>query len=277
MKSIIKHLGLGLILTLFFSVSLQAANKFMDVETQNRSVAEFTSISLMCSADLYITQGNSQEVTVKADGKNINMLQTRVENGKLIIDMKKHFGSLNFHVLEVHVTVKQLDKISDFGSGDVKVKGSFKAKDLVVSLHGSGDFNGDLDVQNLKLNVKGSGDANFNGVKGTFELSVMGSGDVEGYGLQLESCGIESMGSGDVELSGTAKDLSLSQKGSGDFNGYGLKTETVNISNYGSGDALVNVSQSIRARLYGSGDVLYRGGADKVSVSAMGSGGVYKK
>lgn len=277
MKSISKHLGLSLLLTLLFSLSLQAANKFMDVDTQSRNVSQFTAISLMCSADVYITQGNTQEVTVKADSRNINMLQTRVENGTLIIDTKKHFGSLSFHVLEVHITVKQLDKISDFGSGDVKVKGGFKSNDLVVSLHGSGDFNGDLNVQNMKLNVRGSGDANFHGVKGTFQLSVMGSGDVEGYDLQLETCGIESMGSGDVELTGAAKELSLSQKGSGDFNGYGLKTESVNISNYGSGDALVNASQSIRARLFGSGDVLYRGGADKVNVSAMGSGGVYKK
>lgn len=277
MKSINKHLGLSLLLMLFFSVSLQAANKFMDVDTQSRTVSPFTSISLMCSADLYITQGNTQEVTVKADSKNIDMLQTRVENGTLIIDTKKHFGSLSFHVLEVHITVKQLDKISDFGSGDIKVQGGFKASDFVVSLHGSGDFNGDLDVQNMKLNVRGSGDANFHGVKGTFQLSVMGSGDVEAYNLQLQSCSVESMGSGDVELSGTTKELSLSQKGSGDFNGYGLKTETVNISNFGSGDALVNVNQAIRARLFGSGDVLYRGGPDKVNVTAMGSGGVYKK
>ncbi|MBN2638998.1 MAG: DUF2807 domain-containing protein [Bacteroidales bacterium] len=277
MKSLTKKIGL-LFVVLFAGYSLQASNlKFSDVISQNRSLDEFTSIKLMCSADVYITQGNTQEVTVKADSKNIDMLQTRVENGTLIIDVKKHWGSLNFHVLDVYITVKQLNEISSYGSGDIKLKNGFKADDFTVSVNGSGDLTANLEVHNMKLNMRGSGDSKISGVTGTFELSVHGSGDIEGTDLQLENCAVESLGSGDIELSGTTDALSISQKGSGDFEGYGLQTKSVSISNFGSGDAMVNVSQIIRAKLHGSGDVFYHGEPSKVLVSALGSGEVYKK
>jgi hypothetical protein len=266
------------LLAILVSFSVQAAPKMIDVSTQNRSMSAFTSIKLMCSADLYITQGNTQSVTVKADDKVINDLKTEVRNGVLIIDMKRSYGFFNnIRVLEVHVTVPKLEKVADFGSGDIQIKNGFKASDFTVTLNGSGDLTADLHVQNMKLMIRGSGDAKFQGVSGSFELSVMGSGDVEGHGLDLSSCSVDNLGSGDVELSGSTSDLSLSLKGSGDFNGYGMKTKTASVTSYGSGDALVNVTESIRARLFGSGDVIYRGDAPKVSVSSMGSGEVYKK
>ena len=266
------------ILAFLVSISVQAAPKMIDVSTQTRSLPAFTSIKLKCSADLYITQGNNQRVTVKADNKVIHDLKTEVQNGVLIIDMDRNFGFFNnIRVMEVHITVPKLDKVADYGSGDIQIKNGFKASDFTVVLNGSGDLNADLQVQNMKLMIRGSGDAKFQGVSGAFELSIMGSGDVEGHGLTLSSCSIDNSGSGDVELSGSTGDMSLSSKGSGDFNGYGMKTKTASVTCYGSGDALVNVSQSIRARLFGSGDVIYRGDPPKVSVSSMGSGEVYKK
>lgn len=264
-------------LMLGLSVQVYASN-LIDVNTQERSLPQFSSVKLTCSADLIITQGNTQKVVVKADSRIIDDLKTEVKDGVLTIEMKRHFaGTFNIHVLEVHITVPALHNVLNYGSGDLIIKDGFKATDFNLVIGGSGDFDGDLQVNNMKLSLRGSGDAKFKGVTGDFELSVMGSGDVEGSDLQLTSCVVESMGSGDTELSGETKDLTLSSKGSGDFSGYSLKATSANISSYGSGDAVVNVSESIRARLYGSGDVVYKGSADKVSVSTHGSGEVYKK
>jgi len=257
------------------SSSLLAKNN-VDVLTQDRQLPVFTSIKLVCSADLIIHQGNDQVVTVKADSDIIGSVETKVENGTLIVDVKRN-NYFNIHVMEVHITMTNLEKIKSLGSGDIELEGGFKTSNLIVSLSGSGDFQADLQAQNMELEINGSGDARFGEVRGSFKLSVSGSGDVEADGLQLETCMISSFGSGDISLSGNCIDLTMSQMGSGDINAYGLKSVNATVTNMGSGDMVVTVAESLQAKLNGSGDLTYQGDPAKVKVTANGSGEVYKK
>jgi len=257
------------------SASLHAKND-ADVLMQDRQLPVFTSIKLLCSADLIIQQGNTQQVTVKADSDIIEFIETRVENGTLIVDVKRN-NVFRAHEMEVHITMTNLEKIMSLGSGDIELEGGFKTSNLIVSLSGSGDFQADLQAQNMELEINGSGDARFGEVHGSFKLSVSGSGDVEADGLQLETCMISSFGSGDISLSGNCIDLTMSQMGSGDINAYGLKSVNATVTNMGSGDMVVSVAESLQAKLNGSGDLTYQGNPAKVKVTANGSGEVYKK
>ncbi len=257
------------------SASLHAKND-ADVLMQDRQLPVFTSIKLLSSADLIIQQGNTQQVTVKADSDIIEFIETRVENGTLIVDVKRN-NVFRAHEMEVHITMTNLEKIKSMGSGDIELEGGFKTSNLIVSLSGSGDFQADLQAQNMELEINGSGDARFGEVRGSFKLSVSGSGDVEADGLQLETCMISSFGSGDISLSGNCIDLTMSQMGSGDINAYGLKSVNATVTNMGSGDMVVSVAESLQAKLNGSGDLTYQGNPAKVKVTANGSGEVYKK
>ncbi|PKP30704.1 MAG: hypothetical protein CVT99_12095 [Bacteroidetes bacterium HGW-Bacteroidetes-16] len=257
------------------SATLHAEND-ADVLIQDRQLPVFTSIKLLCSADLIIQQGNTQQVTVKADSDIIEFIETRVENGTLIVDFKRN-NVFSVHEMEVHITMTNLEKIMSLGSGDIELEGGFKTSNLIVSLSGSGDFQADLQTQNMELEINGSGDAKFGEVRGSFKLSVSGSGDVEANGLQLETCMISGLGSGDISLSGNCIDLTMSQMGSGDINAYGLKSVNATVTNMGSGDMVVTVAESLQAKLNGSGDLTYQGDPAKVKVTANGSGEVYKK
>jgi hypothetical protein len=259
---------------LFTSSVLNAGNT--DVLTQDRQLSTFTAIKLICSVDLIIHQGNTQQVTVKADSDIIDYIETRVENGTLVVDVNKN-NFFNVHVMEVHITVRNLDKITSSGSGDIEITGNYKTSDLKVILNGSGDFQASLEAAGLELEINGSGDAHIGGIHGSFKLAVAGSGDVEANDLQLETCAISGSGSGDISLSGSTVDLVMSQMGSGDINAYGLKAVNATVSNSGSGDMLVTVAESLQAKLNGSGDLTYRGEPAKVKVAANGSGEVYKK
>jgi len=266
----------ALVLLVALTAFQAMAKPSIDVSTEDRPLPAFNSIKLICSADIILEQGNTQKVTVKADSDIIQYLETRVENGVLVVDVSKN-RLYNIHVLELHITMPQLEKLESSGSGDVVVKGKFSGNNLYVKLNGSGDFKADLNMTNMEVDINGSGDADFNGVKGQFKLSIRGSGDVSARDLQLETCNLSSIGSGDIELAGNAVDLTASQMGSGDVNAYGLKAVNVIATNNGSGDMVVTVVESLQAKLNGSGDLTYNGNPAKVKVTANGSGEVYSR
>ncbi len=245
------------------------------VVTEKRSTGDFTGIKLLCSADLYIHQG-STSVEVKADENIIKYIETTVTDGVLEINVKnKGFRSVT--VLEVYISVPNLEVIKSLGSGDIKFVDTFKAHDLLINMSGSGDLDADFDASNLELNVNGSGDTEITGIGGAFKVSVAGSGDVEAQDLKLEDCFVKNNGSGDIFLNGKTNNLTVNVGGSGDVEAYNLTAVRATISSNGSSDITLNVVEELQVMINGSGDVTYRGNPAKVDVSSRGSGEVYKK
>lgn len=243
--------------------------------SQERQVGDFTGIHQSTSADVFISSGNSNTITVKADEHAIDKLITKVENGILYIDTEK--GLRNVRTLEVHLTMKRIDYIKNSGSGDIKCMGGLAGNDIKVSINGSGDLDADLEAKNMEIRISGSGDVELSGVRGNFDLSVSGSGDVEAEELQLESCKVSIQGSGDVRLKGATAKLLVKQNGSGDVNAYGLKAVDVEVNNSGSGDIVLQAVNSLRAVINGSGDLTYHGAPETVDVMSNGSGEIYRK
>ncbi len=272
-KSIFRVLTISLLISLTFAAF---ARKASPVASEDRELPAFNGLKLLCSADVYIRQGDAQQVRVSADRDVIEYLETRVEDGVLVVDMKKN-RLFNVKVLEVHITVPMLDKILSMGSGDIRIDETFKTNRLFVKINGSGDLDALIDAQGVEMEINGSGDVEISGVKDEYNLIVRGSGDVDATDLRVESCTVNVSGSGDVELSGNCVAFTLKQTGSGDFNGYGLKAVNADVSGFGSGDIVLTVAESLRAQLNGSGDLTYRGNPTKVQVDAKGSGEVFRK
>jgi putative autotransporter adhesin-like protein len=246
-----------------------------NVKTQDRNVGNFTGIKLTCSADLYISQG-SLAVSVKTDDNLLEYIETEVEDGILNIGVKGR-GFRSVKVLEVHITVPDLEKIGSSGSGDIKFNDVFKANNLDIKLSGSGDLDGDFNATNMELKVVGSGDSDISGIMGKFKVSVSGSGDIDAEGLKLEDCYVKNSGSGDVTLKGKTNTLTISQNGSGDLDAYNLTAVSAIVSNSGSSDMTLHVVEKLQVTLNGSGDLTYRGTPGKVDVKSNGSGEVYKR
>jgi hypothetical protein len=246
-----------------------------NVVTEERETGDFNQIQLNASADVFITQGNENQIVVKADENLLDVIKTDISGDALKINVK---GNIRRYTdLEVHVTVKNLHKVSVNGSGDVQSRNKLQVKDFEVSINGSGDISLDLDAMDIKTSINGSGDVNLSGVNGDFTLKIAGSGDFEGNNFNLNNCSISVFGSGDVKLNGSANFVEIDQSASGDTNLFNLQAQDVSARLNGSGDVIVSVSKALKASLNGSGDLTYTGNPDMVDVSAKGSGGVYKR
>lgn len=245
------------------------------VKSQQRNVDSFSAIKLTCSADLYISQG-PQSITVKTDENILELIETKVEDGTLYVSVKGR-GFRSVEGLDVIITVPDLEKIHSSGSGDIEFEDVFKTSDLYINLSGSGDLDAEFNATNLELKINGSGDSDISGIMGKFKVSVSGSGDVDAENLKLEECYIKNSGSGDLSLEGKTNNLIVSQHGSGDLDAYHFTAVNATITNSGSADMTLNVVESLKVTLNGSGDLTYRGDPQKVDVRSNGSGDVYRR
>jgi len=241
---------------------------------EERKLNQFSSIENSCSIDMIIKQGDVQKVIVVSPDKYLSKIKTEVQGGILRVDVK---GSLSYRNEDLHieVTVKNLEEIVNNGSADIEIFGIFNTDHILLSMHGSGDLEGDFKVQDMKIRMHGSGDVEISGVNGSLDVRQMGSGDFEGESLHLASADFSMSGSGDAEVSGTAAMMEISQSGSGDFDGRSFVVKTAKIRKTSSGEADVHITDTLEARLSGSGDLNVKGNPNMTMISVNGSGEIH--
>jgi hypothetical protein len=109
-------------------------------------------------------------------------------------------------------------------------------------------------------------------------IRLKGSGDVTLYDLQQSVLDVGIRGSGDITAFGQVEHLNAEVAGSGDVGACDLVAMSAELSVAGSGDISAYVTQSVKARVAGSGDIVVRGNPPIRDHSVAGSGDIkFKK
>lgn len=265
-----------LIISLLINISVTAYSmnglRGDQVVKDERNVSHFSSISLRCSVDIFITQGENERIIVEADANRIKNISTTVKDQTLIIDTYNIFR--NVRVANVYITVTDLEGINVSGSGDVVTENPLKADDFQLLINGSGDVILYISARELKVKINGSGDAKINGDVDELFISVNGSGDIIAEMEEMEQCSVKMTGSGDLKISGEVDVLKIKQVSSGDVSAMKLISGQCLIDKSGSGDTKVFVNGKLMITSSGSGDVYYKGSPDVKSVISTGSGDI---
>jgi len=104
------------------------------------------------------------------------------------------------------------------------------------------------------------------------ELSVSGSGDIKFKNYTDDTLSLTISGSGDIIGDGNVETLTGRINGSGDLLLKELHSKSIKININGSGDAELWVSNSLIAKINGSGDINYHGNPKTVESEINGSG-----
>lgn len=144
--------------------------------------------------------------------------------------------NINPTVFKIYTNSKELKLIENSGSGDILLNGAISGEELNIEMKGSGDFTAhNLNSTKLSVNLEGSSD---------------------------------------IRLGGSTSEGSISIKGSGDIDAYALVAKNMLCSIHGAGDAKLNVTDSLKIKIHGSGDVKYKGAPAHISQSVKGSGSI---
>ncbi len=269
-----KSTSLLLIALLVSSLTWAQTKETVNLET-------FTKISFRVPGKLYLRQGSLQKVEIEGDKDFLKELDTRVENGKLIIgkEGKWNWGMNwgNDDKVNVYVTVKDIDAISVSGSGDLIGQTKITSANLDLNVSGSGSLTIEAAASGeLEADVSGSGHIDFKGSCDSFDSDVSGSGRITLDAAIRNGASVGISGSGKIEASGSAKEVKASVTGSGKVYASNFVVDKCEVRISGSGDVEINVKSDLDANITGSGSVSYKGNPGHVNSHASGSGKVRK-
>ncbi|MFK7929702.1 MAG: DUF2807 domain-containing protein [Myxococcota bacterium] len=171
--------------------------------------------------------------------------------------------------------VPLLTSLSQNGSGQIHVEGDLPELESVQS-SGSGS----IEVHGItpavsSVRAQGSGGVFLTGITAcSLSVDTSGSGESILDGLAVCDLDVRTSGSGSVVLEGTAERIIARVSGSGAVGNEAMVVQTADVDVSGSGDVELTVTESLRARLSGSGDAIIHGNPADRDVNTTGSGDV---
>lgn len=228
---------------LFVSIQTQAQwfNRIKGngiLKTEHRSLKDYDKIEVSGSFNVALVYGEEGDINIKMEENLLEYLITEVKGDKLIIRWKKNVNISTRRGVHIVVPFKDINTIVLTGSGDIICEDVIKATSFNTILTGSGDIIANIKADSIKAKVTGSGN---------------------------------------IELLGESHSLDVLVTGSGGFQSYKMITESANTKVTGSGDIGLFVSQDIIAKVFGSGDIIYRGHPKNQDIKVFGSGDIIEK
>lgn len=208
-----------------------------NMTTITRTTSDYDVVSVAGSFDVELVAGTEGRITLHGESNLLEYIETEVKDDKLKIKVKKGYNLRvsNGKKLLITVPFEEISTVALAGSGDVYTKDVIKANEFNMALAGSGDIIIDVDARKLKMAVSGSGDMTARGNADEAEIKLAGSGDIHAYKLQARNAEVSLAGSGDIR---------------------------------------VNVTDNLKARVAGSGDITYKGNPSKEDTKVSGSGSI---
>nr|WP_288934685.1 head GIN domain-containing protein [uncultured Allomuricauda sp.] len=179
-----------------------------------REVAEFTKLKSTGVFDVNIVQGDIQSVEITADDNIIGRVRTNVVNGELRLELLSDiYGDIT---LRANITVRQLDRITNSGVGDIVANNITTDQDFSISNSGEADIR-------------------ISGTASSLSCFNEGSGDIIAFDFLVIDADLEIKGTGSIKTS---------------------CAETLEAKISGSGDILYRGNPSINASISGTGEVI---------------------
>lgn len=286
------YLLLGLFLITSYSYS-QGTRGSGNVVKKDFQVSNINKVGNLTSANIFITQSESENLSVEIDDNLFQYLEYKSESG---IEIKLNGRSVSPTKFNVYVNVKDLKKIENTGSGNVSSTNTIKGTSFKLEQTGSGNVDLNLSAKEFKIEVTGSGnstiksDAEFckaehtgsgdislknDNVKSNLKIEHTGSGnvDVDVKGINLA---FTNTGSGDGKITGTSTNFKLENDGSGNVTGSAFTTDYCNVELSGSGDAEFTCNKEASIEINGSGDLKLKGEYKIKNIEMNGSGKLIK-
>ena len=226
------------------------------VQIEERHIGRFDRLIVKGSMEVKVQQGPSaQPLTIEAESNILPLVETAVEDGALIIEMKST-SSISIHKgVRIRVTTPHLKEAELHGSGDIIFAGLFRQPSLRIGLFGSGDITlaNAMVANNLDINLRGSGDIRGKILTGRDAVvSLAGSGDIDVSLGVPQSVRASLRGSGDIKIKGETAFAALQCSGSGDLECRHLFARQADVKIHGSGDGKLAVAEKMDIDLSGS-------------------------
>lgn len=181
--------------------------------SRERAVAEFDRVELRSGENLVVRIGPRSALTLHGDDNLLDLVDTRVEGGKLLIEASGSYRATRPVTIEVQVP--RLRALELLGSADARVLG-LAGGDFEIELNGSGNVEASGVADELDVELNGSGSVILGELKARqASAELNGSGDILLFAV--DSLRADINGSGDIRYRGSPVRVESDTNGSGDL------------------------------------------------------------
>lgn len=225
----------ALAMLVFITVSCEKVKGKGDVVSQNRDIRDYSGISLSLDADVYYTPGNTWSFRIDAQQNIIDVIETPVENGKVVLKYENGKVIGSHDQVTVYITAPDLSSFIVNGSGKIECDSLWYVPSAEMIISGSGSLYMDyINTSNLKCNISGSGNIEAHGgITDYSDLNISGSGNMYLFNVVSDTTYSTISGSGNMEVN-VQKFLDATISGSGNITYMGNPAVNVHISGSGS-------------------------------------------
>lgn len=196
--------------------------------TDQFEVTEFTTIESSVVGNIHIRQSPNVNVTAEGSEELLNILDVRMDNGKLILSMEeRHLRRYKGRAdkLVISIATPTLTRLNSDGVGNIGIDGTFTTPGLNIDSEGVGNIRADnLDAGSISITSEGVGNITLGGKAGNVEIKSEGVGNVNTSKLTARRAVVSSQGVGNVSCHATEY-LKVRSEGIGNVIYYGNPTD----------------------------------------------------
>lgn len=230
--------SLMLVVSVALSILFSSCEKITGegpVVTQDRAVQNFKAVSAGVSGRIYYTVSPTYKLEITAQQNILDILETFVSNGELIIKFRNGVNVHHHEEIVVRISGPSPEGITLSGSASFDLAGTVTGDQLDLQVNGSGNITSErvAVTDRLEATITGSGNITINdGTAKTTKTKISGSGNIQLSGVAAQDAETEISGSGNIRLK-AAQNLNARISGSGSV--YYLGTPQVSTQISGSG------------------------------------------
>ncbi len=198
--------------------------------TDQFDVSNFTAIETSVVGNIQIRQSSKTTFTAEGSEDMLNALIVRMENDKLVIDMKENFFNNLFRKrtknLAISITTPNLTRIESEGVGNIVLDGTFNTPELKIESDGVGNITADnLLTRKVVVESDGVGNVTLGGIADFVDISSDGVGNVNTIKLKAKRVKVDSDGVGNVNCY-ASEYIKVNSDGVGNVTYYGKPAKT---------------------------------------------------
>ncbi|HQW00097.1 MAG TPA: DUF2807 domain-containing protein [Bacteroidia bacterium] len=143
-----------------------------ELATDLRNVNNFSGLIVNTTANVILSQGESNSIRIEGEKDMVKEITTTIENGALII------AGNNNHAITIYVTATDINLVEVNGNAKIYANGLVNSDILLLKVNGSGSIRMDVRTLTVGMLVKGSGKIIVSGSTGDSYSRVIGQGSI---------------------------------------------------------------------------------------------------
>lgn len=191
---------LSILTAIIVLASCQYTSGSGDIKSENRTVTNFTGISVGSSFDVEVKIGSITEVRVEADDNIIKYIETEVSGNTLKIRLEDGHSISNAH-LKIYITTPALTSVKTSGSASVMVEDVITSKEkLSFKASSSSDIKAEVDAPEVEAETSSSASINLSGKTKNYYAEASSSSDIKSLDLLSENATAKASSSATIKL-----------------------------------------------------------------------------